>query len=66
MMILHLKMKAYLHEIASDFGFNWEIYLDNNPDRVLIESQEIVVSFDAWILDECKKWFNLGALIVDL
>lgn len=59
------RLKSILSQIAIDNQFDWTIHLDNNPDKVLIESQEIVVSSDAWILDECKKWFNLGALIVE-
>ena len=59
------RLKSILSQMAIDNEFDWVIYLDNNPDKVLIESQEIVVTSDAWILDECKKWFNLGALIVE-
>lgn len=58
------KMKTNLYEIATKFGFNWEIHLDNNPDKVLVESDEIVVTSDAWILDNCKHWFNFAEIFL--
>lgn len=59
------KLKTMLHQIAEKQDFEWQITLVNNPDIVLAESQEIIVSSDAWILDECKQWFNLGALLIE-
>lgn len=59
------KLKVMLYEIAEKHGFNWEIHLVMNPDTVLAESENIVITGDAWILDECKQWFNLGALLVE-
>lgn len=53
-------LKTMLYELASNHDFNWEVHLDNNPDTLLIASQEIVISADAWILDECQQWFNFS------
>jgi len=59
------KLKTMLLEIAAKQNFDWQVTLVNNPDTVLAESEEIIVSSDAWILDECKQWFNLGALLIE-
>ncbi len=58
------RLKTFIREIAEREKFNWEINLDHNPDKVLISSDDIIISSDAWILEEGKKWFNLiGHLI---
>ncbi len=59
------KMKTYLYELATKYNYNWEIHLDNNPDNVLVESDEIIISSDAWILDNCKQWFNFAAEFIE-
>ena len=59
------KMKTFLYEIATGNHYNWTIHLDNNPDKVLVESEEIVITSDAWILDNCKHWFNFAAVFVE-
>lgn len=59
------RLKTMLYEIAEKHHFNWEIHLDNNPDTVLAKSENIIISSDAWILDECQRWFNLGKLLME-
>jgi hypothetical protein len=54
-----------LYDFAERYNFNWEIHLDNNPDAVLAKSKHIIISADAWILDECQRWFNLGKLLME-
>ena len=46
-------------------GFNWEITLHHNPDKLLAESKDIVVSSDAWILDRAERWVNLSKHIIE-
>jgi len=58
------RLKSMLLELARVHGFPWSVELVYNPDTVLVKSPEIVVSSDAWILDHCAQWFNLGALLV--
>jgi hypothetical protein len=50
-----------------------EVEVVQNPDRVLVESQRVVASSDAWVLDRAAGWVDLparligdGAWIVDL
>jgi len=59
------RLKGILYELATENGFSWDIELVNNPDRILIEHDEIVVSSDAWILDNVSHWSNLIRYIID-
>ena len=59
------RLKVMLYDFAERYNFNWEIHLDNNPDAVLAKSKHIIISADAWILDECQRWFNLGKLLME-
>lgn len=53
------RIKQIILDFAMENNFNWEVDLEFNPDKFLVEHAEIVVSSDAWILDHCKNWFNL-------
>jgi hypothetical protein len=59
------KLKGTCYEIAGKHHFPWEIKLENAPDKYLIENSGLICSSDAWVLDECKSWFNLGAHIIN-
>jgi len=59
------KIKTQLRELAEQENYPWEISLDHNPDKMLAASQEIVISSDAWILNECQQWFNLCGYIIE-
>ena len=59
------RLKTMLRELAEQHHFNWNIILDHNPDKLLAESKDIVVSSDAWILDRAERWLNLGAYIIE-
>ena len=59
------RLKVLLYEIAEQNGWNWEIILDFNPDKVLKEAKEgVVVSSDAMVLNECVEWVNLGRIVL--
>jgi len=53
------RIKQIILEFAQEKNLNWEVDLQFNPDKFLAENAEIIVSSDAWILDHCKKWFNV-------
>lgn len=59
------RLKTMLRETAEQNGFNWEIILDKNPDKILAESEHVVVSSDAWVLDRAERWLNLGAYSIE-
>jgi len=53
------RIKEIILNFAKENHLNWEVELEFNPDRFLVENAEIIVSSDAWILDHSKNWFNL-------
>ncbi|WP_299221494.1 DUF434 domain-containing protein [uncultured Aquimarina sp.] len=59
------RLKTMLRELAEQYQFPWNIYLENNPDKVLADSDHIVVSSDAWVLDRALQSFNLGAYLIE-
>jgi hypothetical protein len=59
------KLKALCYEIAGKHGFPWEVRLEKDPDKYLIENEGLICSSDGWVLNECKAWFNLGASIIN-
>lgn len=61
------KLKVMLYEIAKKKAWNWQIELDFNPDKVLIEAKEtIVVSSDAIVINESARWYNLAKVLIPL
>lgn len=59
------RLKTMLRQIADLQGYQWDIILDNNPDQLLAESNHIVVSSDAWILDRAERWTNLASHLIE-
>lgn len=59
------KLKVICYEIAGKHHFPWEILLENAPDKYLVNSKPLICSSDAWVLNECMAWFNLGAWIIN-
>lgn len=58
------RLKTLMREIAEENKYPWEIILDNNPDKMIAESECIGVSSDAWILDRVGKWYNLASTLI--
>lgn len=59
------KLKTRLLELSKEHGFNWQVDLVFDPDKVLAKSNNIVISSDGWILDQVPNWFNLGAYLIE-
>ncbi|WP_442266570.1 DUF434 domain-containing protein [Tenacibaculum sp. ZS6-P6] len=55
------RMKTKLLTIAEKYHYNWEVILENNPDKVIANSEFVAITSDAWILDRTSIWFNLIA-----
>ena len=53
------RMKTKLMSMAEEFEYNWEVMLENNPDKIIAQSKSVAVTSDAWILDRVENWFNL-------
>ncbi|WP_298517029.1 DUF434 domain-containing protein [uncultured Kordia sp.] len=60
------RLKTMLGEYANENQLNWEIILDNNPDKLIAESGKIAISSDAWVLDNSTTWCNMVRHIVDI
>lgn len=58
------KLKTYCYELAAQHSFPWEVILHQHPDQYLIEQQVWACSADAFVLNECTAWFNLGTYII--
>lgn len=58
------RIKQLISSFAEENQLNWEVILENNPDKYLIEQNFPIISSDAWILDECMNWFNLIDYII--
>lgn len=54
------RLRAMLLELSEQRGWGWRVELDLDPDRVLIASDAVVASGDAWILDEAGVHFDLA------
>jgi hypothetical protein len=59
------RLKTLCYEIATQHGFAWNIYLDNNPDKYLVAENRLIASSDAWVLNHCHQWFNLLGYVID-
>lgn len=59
------RLKTRLLDLSKKNQFNWDVELAFNPDKVLANSENIIVSSDGWILDHTQKWFNLGAFLIE-
>ncbi len=58
------RLKAILEEMAATNGWPWQVELVPNPDRLLIEADQIVATADSVILERCRAWYNLGREVV--
>jgi hypothetical protein len=59
------RLKVMLLELAAKDNWNWQIELSINPDKELILTDAIVATSDSIILDDCKRWLNLSAAIIE-
>lgn len=59
------RLKALMLNLAQKEGWNWQVDLNMNPDRVLADSREVIATADSAILDQCERWFNLARLVVE-
>lgn len=59
------RIKEIILDFAQENNFDWNVELEFNPDRFLVENAEIIVSSDAWILDYSKNWFNIIKYLIN-
>jgi hypothetical protein len=58
------RLKALLLREAMDQGWDWDVEVVPDPDRVLAQSKSVVCTADSAIVDEDILWFNLAREIV--
>jgi len=54
------RLKALILEAAAGAGWDWQVELAPDPDRLLAQTDRIVATSDSVILDRCQRWFNLA------
>ncbi len=59
------RLKTMLGELTQEKGYDWNIELDYNPDKLLAETDRVVVSSDAWVLDRAGRWCNLAKALIE-
>ncbi|MCA9076678.1 MAG: DUF434 domain-containing protein [Planctomycetaceae bacterium] len=58
------RLKTVMMNLSAERGWPWQIDLVPDPDNLLRESTNIVVTADGPVLDDCDRWCNLAAEIV--
>ncbi len=58
------RLKVFITDTAAAAGWNMPVELVFNPDRVLWESTEVIVTSDSVVLDRCRQWANLARAII--
>lgn len=56
------RLAARLRELGPTLGLPWTAEVVMNPDRVLAETTDVVVTSDSAVLDRAGAWLNLAEL----
>ena len=59
------RLRGVLLDVAGQHGWNWQVRLQHNPDRQLVESGKTAVSSDSWVLDHCASWANVPRTLIE-
>ncbi|MDT5270678.1 MAG: hypothetical protein QOH49_2864 [Acidobacteriota bacterium] len=59
------RLAARVREVASERGWPWEVQVEFNPDREIVNSDRVAVTSDSNVLDGVARWLNLGRMIVE-
>lgn len=58
------RFKTMIRQLAKEKNWNWQVELVFNPDRILSQTKEIIVSSDSQILNHCQRWYNLAKELI--
>jgi hypothetical protein len=58
------RLKGTMEALAAQKGWAWTIELAANPDVLLAETSDIIVTADSVILDRCRAWYNLARTVI--
>jgi len=50
--------------LAAAHGWDWQVELVFNPDKVLAEATAVIATSDSAILDRCQRWVNLTRRVI--
>jgi hypothetical protein len=59
------RLKEELLRVAEAYNWPWQVEVVTNPDAILSQTDDIVVTADSVILDACKRWHNLARTLID-
>jgi hypothetical protein len=59
------RLKQFIENLAAAESWPWDVSLVPDPDRVLVESAEIIASSDSHVLDGCGSWANLARAVIE-
>jgi len=59
------RLAGLIRECAGQNGWDWEVELVDDPDRLLAHGQEVVATSDSGILDRASAWCHLARPVVD-
>ena len=57
-------LATWIRELAAEHHWPWSVEVVMNPDKVLRESDRIIVTSDSNILDASVRWVNLNCLLI--
>ena len=59
------RLARLMRSIAEERGWPWEVELVKNPDREIVEHEDVVATSDSSVLDRCGSWINLTRTVVE-
>lgn len=59
------RLAQLIRDVAARHGANWAVDLVPDPDPLLKEATEVVVTADSVILDACARWTNLARDVIE-
>lgn len=59
------RLATRVREVATAHGWPWEVRVEFNPDRDIVNSGLIAVTSDSNVLDGARRWLNLGRMIIE-
>lgn len=60
-----MKFTTLLRAVAQEHGWPWEVAVEFNPDREIVNSERVAVTSDSNVLEGVARWLNLGRMIVE-
>ena len=59
------RLAARVRDVAEARAWPWEVRVEFNPDREIVNSDRVAVTSDSNVLDGVGRWLNLGRMIVE-